>query len=59
MELYHEEVKRNFEATLDWLHEHACSRSYGLGELSLLYRAGHLKNYLSIFSWAHIKNGEC
>ena len=31
METYSDEVKRNFEATLDWLHEHACSRSYGLG----------------------------
>ena len=34
MELYSDEVKRNFAATLDWLHEHACSRSYGLGERS-------------------------
>ena len=33
VELYHEEVRRNFEATLDWLHEHACSRTYGLGKL--------------------------
>lgn len=31
MELYHDEVRRNFEATLDWLQEHACSRTYGLG----------------------------
>ena len=29
---YAEESRRNFEATLDWLHEHACSRSYGLGK---------------------------
>lgn len=28
---YCDEVKRNLEATIDWLHEHACSRSYGLG----------------------------
>ena len=28
---YHDETRRNFEATLDWLHGHACSRSYGLG----------------------------
>lgn len=28
---YHEETRRNFDATLDWLHGHACSRSYGLG----------------------------
>ena len=30
---YADESRRNFEATLDWLHEHACSRSYGLGNL--------------------------
>lgn len=31
---YAEETRRNFEATLDWIQEHACSRSYGLGEYS-------------------------
>jgi len=34
VELYSDEVRKNFEATLDWLHEHACSRSYGLGKQS-------------------------
>ena len=24
-------MERNLDATIDWLHEHACSRSYGLG----------------------------
>lgn len=28
---YTEEVRKNFEHTIDWLHEYACSRSYGLG----------------------------
>ena len=28
---YSDEARNNFESTLDWLHEHACSRSYGLG----------------------------
>ncbi|KAB0798864.1 hypothetical protein PPYR_06746 [Photinus pyralis] len=28
---YSEEVRKNFSASLDWLHEHACSRKYGLG----------------------------
>lgn len=28
---YSDEVYKNFLATLDWLHEHACSRTYGLG----------------------------
>lgn len=27
-----EETRRNFEATLGWLQEHACSRTYGLGK---------------------------
>ena len=30
---YSDEVRNNFHVTLDWLHEHACSRSYGLGKL--------------------------
>lgn len=31
LDTYTEEVRRNFVATLDWLHAHACSRSFGLG----------------------------
>lgn len=31
LETYTEETKRNFEITVDWLHEYACSRTYGLG----------------------------
>ncbi|XP_055386112.1 leucine--tRNA ligase, cytoplasmic [Condylostylus longicornis] len=31
MECYHTEVRNNFEACLNWLHEYACSRTYGLG----------------------------
>lgn len=31
VETYSDDVRKNFLATLDWLHEHACSRSYGLG----------------------------
>lgn len=31
MNTYHDEVKKNFVATLNWLHEYACSRTYGLG----------------------------
>ena len=32
LETYNDETRRNFEATLDWLQGHACSRSYGLGK---------------------------
>jgi len=31
IETFSDETRRNFEATLDWLKEHACSRTYGLG----------------------------
>lgn len=32
---FSDDVRHNFLATLDWLHEHACSRSYGLGKTYL------------------------
>lgn len=28
---YHDEVRKNFQVTIRWLHEYACSRTYGLG----------------------------
>lgn len=31
MNTYHEEVRKNFTSCLNWLHEYACSRTYGLG----------------------------
>ncbi|XP_052738186.1 leucine--tRNA ligase, cytoplasmic [Bicyclus anynana] len=31
MNTYHDEVRKNFQTTLRWLHEYACSRTYGLG----------------------------
>lgn len=31
LETYHDEARRNFEHCLNWLHEYACSRTYGLG----------------------------
>lgn len=37
MNTYHDEVRRNFTASLNWLHEHACSRTYGLGNLFSFY----------------------
>ena len=37
MELYCDEVHHNFNATLDWIQEHACSRSYGLG-MYIIYK---------------------
>lgn len=31
VETHHDETKKAFEGCLDWLHEYACSRTYGLG----------------------------
>jgi leucyl-tRNA synthetase len=31
MQTFGADARNNFLATLDWLHEHACARSYGLG----------------------------
>lgn len=31
LETFSDEVRKNFESILDWLHEYACSRTYGLG----------------------------
>lgn len=33
---YHDEVRKNFQSCLDWLHEYACSRTFGLGKF-LIY----------------------
>lgn len=31
LDTFHDEVRKNFLASFDWLREHACSRTYGLG----------------------------
>jgi len=37
MNTYHEEVRKNFTSCLNWLHEYACSRTYGLGNEIIFY----------------------
>lgn len=32
VDTFHEEVRKNFHVCIDWLQEHACSRTYGLGK---------------------------
>ena len=32
MNTYHDEVRKNFLVCFNWLHEYACSRTYGLGQ---------------------------
>lgn len=36
LETFNDQVRKNFQASLEWLHEHACSRTYGLGR-SIFY----------------------
>jgi leucyl-tRNA synthetase len=31
LETYSDESRTRFESTIDWLHDYACSRTYGLG----------------------------
>lgn len=63
VECYHEEVKKNFDATLGWLKEHACSRTYGLGsklpwdENWLIESLSDSTIYMAYYTVAHILQG--
>lgn len=63
METYSEEVRRNFIATLDWLKEHACSRTYGLGtklpwdESWLIESLSDSTIYMAYYTIAHLLQG--
>jgi len=63
MECFHEETKRNFEATLGWLREHACSRTYGLGsrlpwdESWLIESLSDSTIYNAYYTVAHLLQG--
>ncbi|XP_048589324.1 leucine--tRNA ligase, cytoplasmic isoform X3 [Nematostella vectensis] len=60
---FSEETRRNFVATLDWLHEHACSRSYGLGtrlpwdEQYLVESLSDSTIYNAYYTVAHLLQG--
>jgi len=64
VECYHEEVKKNFGATLDWLKEHACSRTYGLGsklpwdESWLIESLSDSTIYMAYYTVAHFLQGD-
>ena len=57
---YHEEVKKNFVSTLNWLKEHACSRTYGLGsklpwdEQWLIESLSDSTIYMAYYTIAHL-----
>ena len=63
METFHAEVNKNFGATLDWLREHACSRTYGLGsklpwdESWLIESLSDSTIYMAYYTVAHLLQG--
>ncbi len=63
MELYHDEVRRDFERCLDWLHEYACSRTYGLGtklpwdEQWLVESVSDSTIYMAFYTVVHLLQG--
>merc|ERR1719508_342862 len=60
---YHDEVKKNFERSLGWLKEHACSRTYGLGskmpwdESWLIEGLSDSTIYMAYYTVAHLLQG--
>nr|XP_040128175.1 leucine--tRNA ligase, cytoplasmic isoform X2 [Ictidomys tridecemlineatus] len=63
METFCEETRRNFEASLGWLQEHACSRTYGLGtrlpwdEQWLIESLSDSTIYMAFYTVAHLLQG--
>ncbi|XP_050477440.1 leucine--tRNA ligase, cytoplasmic isoform X1 [Bombus huntii] len=60
---FHEEVRKNFIACLNWLHEYACSRTYGLGtrlpwdESWLIESLSDSTIYMAYYTVAHLLQG--
>ena len=56
-------MRHLFELTLDWLHEHACSRSYGLGtkipwdEQYLVESLSDSTIYMAYYTVVHLLQG--
>jgi len=63
LETFTDEVKKNFNSTLDWLKEHACSRTYGLGsklpwdESWLIESLSDSTIYMAYYTVAHLLQG--
>ncbi|XP_037125115.1 leucine--tRNA ligase, cytoplasmic [Syngnathus acus] len=63
LETFCDETRRNFEATLAWLQEHACSRTYGLGtrlpwdEYWLIESLSDSTIYMAYYTVAHLLQG--
>ena len=60
---FHDEVKRNFTVTPDWLKERACSRTYGFGtklpwdEKWLIESLSDSTIYMAYYTVAHLLQG--
>ncbi|XP_011294281.1 leucine--tRNA ligase, cytoplasmic [Musca domestica] len=63
METFHEEARNNFEHCLGWLHEYACSRTYGLGtklpwdEQWLIESLSDSTIYMAFYTVVHLLQG--
>jgi len=63
MNTFSDEVRKNFEGTLGWLQEHACSRTYGLGsklpwdESWLIEGLSDSTIYMAYYTVAHLLQG--
>ncbi|XP_005104027.1 leucine--tRNA ligase, cytoplasmic [Aplysia californica] len=63
MNTFSEDVRNNFLAVLDWMKEHACSRSYGLGTLMpwdeqyLIESLSDSTIYMAYYTACHLLQG--
>ncbi|TTC00259.1 Leucine--tRNA ligase, cytoplasmic [Bagarius yarrelli] len=63
LETFCDETRKNFEATLSWLQEHACSRTYGLGtrlpwdDQWLIESLSDSTIYMAYYTVAHLLQG--
>lgn len=63
MDIPHKETRNQFETTLEWLHQWACSRSYGLGsklpwdEQWLIESLSDSTIYMAYYTVAHLLEG--
>ncbi|RLU26189.1 hypothetical protein DMN91_002355 [Ooceraea biroi] len=64
LDTFHDEVRKNFQVCMDWLHEHACSRTYGLGsklpwdESWLIESLSDSTIYMAYYTVAHYLQGD-
>lgn len=60
---FHDEVRKNFVSSLNWLHQYACSRTYGLGtklpwdDQWLIESLSDSTIYMAYYTIAHLLQG--